>query len=121
MLKIPPADYWHKTISRGKYPLLLIYELNQGLLGTHKVTGQKTKMTSYCRAAGSSYLSETEAQAMINELRDVLRKQPQKTHLWLKRYFVKSKALLAWVSKVKSELKVKQLSKPELKRIYQQY
>ena len=121
MLRIPAPQNWRKILSRGKYPLLFIYELNHGLLGTHQVTGFKVRMESYLRGWGSSYISEKEAQAFIRELRYVLQKNPRKTLIWIKEYFKHTRKLFRWLKKINSELKKQKLSKAALKKRFKEY
>jgi len=108
-------------VSRGKYPLLFVHELNIGLLNTHRVTGFKTKLTSYCRVKGASYLYEPEAKKFILELRKVLQKNPEQALGWLKNYHQKIKELFIWIGKANQKLNRKLLSKAALLKLYQQY
>lgn len=119
--KIPSAENWRKIVSRGKYPLIFMYELNQGLLNTHKITGFKTRMKNYGRTGGSSYLYEPEVQPFIAELRKVLRKDPKRSLEWLDEYFLHTKELFQWVKKVNKRIGSKHLSKEELKKLYSEY
>ena len=121
MLKIPPAQDWHKIVSRGQYPLLLVYELNQGLLNFHKVTGFKIKMRNYCRLGGASYLYEPEWQKVVKEIRKALKKNPARTLIWLKNYRQQTKKLFLLIKKINNKLKTRNFSKPELKKMFVEY
>lgn len=121
MINIPPAQNWRRIVSRGKYPMLLIYELNQGLLNTHKVTGFKIRLEHYCRFHGASYLYEPEAQQFIAKLVEVLEANPARALSWLGDYRRQHDELLAWVSHLRRNSKLNESSKDDLKKIYFAY
>ncbi|MFA5022452.1 MAG: PEP-utilizing enzyme [Patescibacteria group bacterium] len=121
MPNIPSAQNWRKIVSRGKYPLLFVHELNIGLLNTHRVTGFKTKLTSYARVKGASYLFEPEAQKFILQLRKVLQTDPKKALVWLDNYRAKVKDLFLWISKTDKLIKKIDLSQADLIRLHRQY
>lgn len=121
MLKIPSAENWRKIVSRGKYPLLFIYELGHGLFNIHKITGFKTKLSDYCRVVGGSYVSEKQAQKFEKEVSKVLENSPSKLLGWLADYYYQTKDLFLWLKEVRKELESENLSKDALKKIYFQY
>jgi len=121
MLKIPPVQNWRKIVARGKYPLLLIYELNQGLSKTHLVGNFRNRLSSYCRISGGSYISETEAQNLIKELRGILRLNPGKILVIISDYYRQSKEFFDLIGKINRVIGANNLSKEELKKYYRQY
>lgn len=121
MLKIPPAQNWHKIVSRGQYPILLVYELNQGLLNMHKITGLKIKMKNYCRLSGASYLYEPEWQKYVREISKVLKKNPARTLIWLKKYRQETEKLFLLIKKINKKLKTREFSQAELKKMFTEY
>ncbi len=112
---------WRKIVSRGKYPSLFIYELAQGLKNTHKITGFKTRMQTYCRTSRASYLYESEAQAAIKEIRKILQRNPGKTLSWLEQYHQQSKRLFIWISRINRQIATHNFSESELQKFYQQF
>ncbi|MFA6214997.1 MAG: PEP-utilizing enzyme [Patescibacteria group bacterium] len=121
MLKIPSAQNWRKIVARGKYPTLLIYELNQGLLRTHRVGNFKSRIKTYCRISGGSYLSESESQALIKELRSILSRRPEQAFQWFRRYFLESKKLSNWVRRLQPRLEKEEFSEQQLKKLYLEF
>ncbi|MGA2418029.1 MAG: PEP-utilizing enzyme [Candidatus Staskawiczbacteria bacterium] len=118
--KIPSAENWRKIVSRGKYPFLWLFEINNGLLDTNKITGLKTKMTNYCRVGGNSYIYEDQAIKFENAIIEVLRKNPTRTLKWIDDYYKNTKKLFAWLNSIKNK-NFSKLSKDELKKLYKEY
>jgi len=110
---------WRKIVSRGKYPLLLFYELNQGLLNTHKIIGMRVPMRRYMRFSDTSYIFEEEARIAVVSIRQTLNKNPQKAFVWLKRYQKEISKLIEWIEQLPQSLQNADLEK--LKKLYQQY
>jgi|GEM_PF-5658829 len=107
MFKVPSAQNWRKIVSRGKYPILLIWELNQGLLNSHKVTGLKTRMFNYCRLSGGSYICESEAQSVVEEIKKILISRPLVVLTWLDKYYHEINKLTDLVGDINKKLLVK--------------
>lgn len=121
MLKIPPANFWRRLVSYGKYPLLFSYELAQGMAGSHKVVGFKSRIKTYCRFSGGSNVAEEEAQAFAFETKKLLKTKPAEILGWRKDYDRHVKNYFVWLKKMGRKASGKKLSKIELKRIYLKY
>ena len=120
MLQIPQAQYWRKIVSRGKYPLLFIYELNQGLLHTHEILGCKTRMRNYCRFYGSSYLYLPEVERFERELIQMLMIHPNKIRVCIQMYNRQIRKLFAWLNQLRKK-EITDMNLGTLMRIYRSY
>ncbi|MDD5110826.1 MAG: hypothetical protein PHI63_06495, partial [Patescibacteria group bacterium] len=118
---LPPAQDWRKIVSRGKYPLLLVYELNQGLLHTHTVAESAVRLKNYCRISGGSYLYEPEVQQFIGHIISVLRTRPLRTLAWLKRYNRVVRQLYRWLKKLPAILAHEDVPVSKLRQLYREY
>ena len=120
--RLPPAQDWRKIVSRGKYPLLFVYELNQGLLGTHYVVGFSTaKLKNYCRISGGSYLYEPEVRPFIARLSQVLQTQPLRTLEWIKDYDRVVQKLYQWLKRLPVILEHNDVPVSKLRQLYSEY
>lgn len=117
---MPSAENWRKIVSRGRLPLLLLYELAVSIKNIHKVIGCKTKITKYCRA-GSTYLYEPEAQNIVKELRKILNQNPKRSLDWVRDFHNEIRGLSGWLLEINKIIIEKNLSKSALKKYYFEY
>jgi phosphohistidine swiveling domain-containing protein len=122
MISIPAKENWRKVVSRGKYPMLLLSELKEGLKNTHLAIGTKTRLKSYCRFTGASYLYELEAKKLIKELKIILEKKPKLTLTWLEGHYALIKSFKQWAGDLrKIESRPRDFNLEKLKRLFYTY